>query len=59
MTMEGTERLQRFICPSCGDETKPLFKGKLERGSVIEAKCHNRKCPSNKERTLVTVIAAS
>jgi hypothetical protein len=57
--MQETEKLQSFVCPSCGDERKPLFKGQLAKGTVLEVKCHNRKCPSNTARTLVTVIAAS
>lgn len=50
------DKAKRFECPTCG---RLLFVGHLAQGSLIQVKCHNRKCGNRVEGNLVTVVAAS
>jgi hypothetical protein len=50
------DRKEQYRCALCGHL---LFVGHLAPGSLIEVKCHNRKCQSNVTKTMVTVAAAS
>lgn len=47
---------KQYRCASCGHL---LFVGTLAPGSLIEVKCHNRKCQTNVAKTMVTIAAAS
>jgi hypothetical protein len=54
--LQIVDKAKRFDCPTCG---RLLFVGDLKAGSVIEVKCHNRKCGNRQQGNLVTVVAAS
>jgi len=50
------DRNKRYDCPTCG---RLLFVGFLAKSSIIQVKCHNRRCGNKVGGNFITVAAAS